>query len=131
MAKVLVTGGAGFVGSHLTEKLVAEGHDVTVIDNLSHGTAGNIKSVMRDINFVEGEILAQEVLEESVKGKEYIFHLSANTSVNISIERPSWSAMQNIMATIKLLEAAVKYRVRRVIFSSTAAVYGFCDDLPI
>lgn len=130
-AKVLVTGGAGFVGSHLTEKLAAEGHDVTVIDNLSHGTAGNIKSVIGGINFVEGEILEQEILEKVVKGKDYIFHLAANTSVNISIERPSWSATQNIMATIKLLEVAVKYNVKRVIFSSTAAVYGFCDELPI
>ncbi len=130
MAKVLVTGGAGFIGSHLTEKLVAAGHDVTVIDNLSHRTFENIESVIKEINLINGDILNQEVLEEAVKGEEYIFHLAGNTSVNISIEKPSWSATQNIMATVKLLELAVKHNVKRVVFSSTAAVYGYCDELP-
>jgi len=131
MAKVLVTGGMGFIGSHLTEKLVSAGHQVTVIDNLSHGTVENIKSVIKDINFVDGDILNQELLEEAVKGKEYVFHLAANTSVNISLKKPYWSAMRNIMAAIALLEAGVKHKVKRFIFSSSAAIYGYCDDLPI
>ena len=131
MAKVLVTGGAGFIGSHLTEKLVRGGHDVTVIDNLLHGTTENVESVIKDIELVNGDILNQEVREKAVKGKEYIFHLAANTSVNMSIEEPSRSAMQNIMATVGLLESAVKHNAARVIFSSTAAVYGYCDKLPI
>ncbi len=131
MAKVLVTGGAGFIGSHLTERLVGEGHNVTVIDNLSHGKPENIKSVIKEINLIDGDILEQKVLEKAVEGKEHIFHLAANTSVNISLKKPCWSAMQNIIATVKLLEIAVKYNVKRVIFSSTAAVYGYCDDLPI
>jgi len=131
MAKVLVTGGMGFIGSHLTEKLVSAGHQVTVIDNLSHGTIKNIKSVIKDINFIDGDILNQELLEEAVKEKEYIFHLAANTSINISLKKPYWSAMRNIMATIGLLETAVKHKVKRFIFSSSAAIYGYCDDLPI
>ena len=131
MAKVLVTGGAGFIGSHLTEKLVEKGHNVAVIDNVSHGTLENIKSVMRKVDLIKGDILNQEVLEKAVKGKEYIFHVAANTSVNISIQKPHWSATQNIMATVRLLELAVKHNVKRVIFSSTAAVYGYCDDLPV
>ena len=131
MAKILVTGGTGFVGSHLTEKLVAGGHEVTVIDNLTHGTAENIHAVIRDVNLIEADILDAEALKTAVSGKEYVFHLAANTSVNISLKKPSWSAMQNVIATIKLLEAAVKYNVKRVIFSSSAAVYGYCDALPI
>jgi len=125
MAKVLVTGGMGFIGSHLTEKLVSAGHQVTVIDNLSHGTIKNIKSVIKDINFIDGDILNQELLEEAVKEKEYIFHLAANTSINISLKKPYWSAMRNIMATIGLLETAVKHKVKRFIFSSSAAIYGY------
>lgn len=131
MAKVLVTGGVGFVGSHLTERLVAEGHNVTVIDNLSQGRIESIESVIKEIDLIQGDILDEEVLEKAVKGKEYIFHLAANSSVNISLEKPYWSAQQNIMATIRLLEAAVRYEVKRVVFSSTAAVYGYCNDLPI
>ena len=131
MANVLVIGGAGFIGSHLTEKLVTEGHDVTVIDNLSHGTTENIEPVLKEVNLINGDMLDAEVLEKAVKEKECIFHLAANTSINISLKKPYWSAMQNIMAVIKLLETAVKHNVKRVIFSSTAAVYGYCDELPI
>ena len=131
MANVLVTGGAGFIGSHLTERLAADGQDVTVLDSLSHGGLENIKSVMDEVDLVEGDMLDKEVLEKAVKGKEYIFHLAANTSVNISLEKPSWSSTQNIVATIGLLEAAVRHNVKRVIFSSTAAIYGYCDELPI
>lgn len=75
MAEVLVTGGMGFIGSYLTEELIEEGHDVTVIDNLSHGTKENVKSVLDRLNFIEEDILNQKVLEEAVKGKKYIFHL--------------------------------------------------------
>ena len=131
MAKVLVVGGVGFIGSHLTEKLVAEGHAVTILDNFSRGTKENIAAVIKDVNLMEGDMLDEGVLAKAVKEKEYIFHLAANTSVNASLEKPAWSAVQNIIATVKLLEAAVKYKVKRVIFSSSAAVYGYCNDLPI
>lgn len=131
MTKILVTGGAGFIGSHLTEKLVGLGHEVTVIDNLSHAPIENIGSVIKKINLVKDDILNYEVLEEVIKGKEYIFHLAANSSVNISLEKPYWSAMQNIMITVKLLELAVKHKVKRVIFSSSAAIYGYNKNLPL
>ena len=118
MAKVLVTGGSGFIGSHLTEKLVAMGHEVTVIDNLSHSSVENLGPVIKKINLVKKDLLDFETLEESIKGKEYIFHLAANSSVNTSLEKPYWSAMQNIMVTVKLLELAVKHKVKRAVFSS-------------
>lgn len=131
MPEVLVTGAAGFIGSHLTEKLVSSGHDVTILDNLSHGTLKNIEPVLDKINVIEGDISDSRVLEKSIKGKEYIFHVAASASVNKSIEMPSWSAEQNIMTTVKLMELALRNKVKRVIFSSSASVYGYCKDLPV
>ena len=128
---VLVTGGAGAIGSNLVRSLAEAGaRMVMILDNMSaayHWSIPDLPNVM----FVEGDILDEKVLAEAVKGKEYIFHLAANTSVNSSLERPSWSATQNIIATLKLLETAIKERVKRIISSSSAAVYGYCDDLPI
>ncbi|PIV53959.1 MAG: hypothetical protein COS17_00995 [Elusimicrobia bacterium CG02_land_8_20_14_3_00_37_13] len=131
MSKVLITGGAGFIGSHLTERLVKLGNEVTVIDRTPEKEPENIKSVIKEINFVHSDILNFKTLEETIKGKEYIFHLAANSSVNKSLEKPSWSAEQNILATVKLLELAVKYGVKKIIFSSSAAVYGDRKELPI
>jgi len=131
MAKVLVTGGAGFIGSHLTEKLVELGHEVTVIDNVSHGNLKNIESVAEKIILTKGDMLDSEVLGKAVQGKEYVFHMAANTNIDKSVSMPSWSAEQNIVTTVKLLEAAVKYNIKRVVFSSSAATYGDVKTLPV
>ena len=131
MARVLVTGGAGFIGSHLTEKLVELGHEVTVIDNVSHGNLENIESVAKKIILMKGDMLDSEVLGKAVQGKEYVFHMAANTNIDKSVSMPSWSAEQNIVTTVKLLEAAVKYNVKRVVFSSSAATYGDVKTLPV
>ena len=116
MSRVFVTGGAGFIGSHLVERLVKLGYDVTIFDKLSTGNIKNIESVMQRINFVEGDILDLGFLEKAVGRSEYIFHLAANSSVNRSIEDPFWSAQQNIMATVALVNIAARNKVRRVIF---------------
>ncbi len=131
MSKVLVTGGVGFIGSHLVEKLVKLGHDVTVVDRLSTGNIKNIEPVLPKVNFIEGDTSDPGLLEKSVRKSEFIFHVAAQSSVNRSLEDPFWSAEQNIMATIGLLKIAAKKKVRRVIFSSSAAVYGFCKKLPV
>ena len=131
MAKVLVTGGAGFIGSHLTEKLVELGHEVTVIDNVSHGNLENIESVAKKIILMKGDMLDSEVLGKAVQGKEYVFHMAANTNIDKSVSMPSWSAEQNIVTTVKLLEAAVRYNIKRVVFSSSAATYGDVKTLPV
>ena len=89
MAKVLVTGGTGFIGSHLTEKLVELGHEVTVVDNISHGSLENLEAVVKKVILLEGDILNSEVLEKAVHGKDYIFHTAANTNINKSINMPS------------------------------------------
>ena len=131
MSKALVTGGTGFVGSHLSEKLVALGHEVTIIDNVEYGSLENISSVADKVNLIKGDISNADLLEKAIRGNEYIFHLAANNSVNKSLEKPSWSAEQNIMSTVRLLEIAVKHRVRRVIFSSSCTVYGYAKNLPL
>jgi len=131
MARVLVTGGGGFIGSHLTEKLVELGHKVTVIDNVSHGNLENLESVAKEVILLEGDMLNLDVLEKAVQGKEYVFHTAANTNIDKSISMPSWSAEQNIIATVKLLETAVKHNIKRVIFSSSASVYGDVKTLPV
>ena len=131
MARVLVTGGGGFIGSHLTEKLVALGHEVTVVDNVSHGSLENLEAVAKEIILLEGDMLNFEVLEKAVQGKEYVFHMAANTNIDKSVSMPSWSAEQNIITTVKLLETAVKHNIKRVIFSSSASVYGDVKTLPV
>jgi UDP-glucose 4-epimerase len=131
MSKVLVTGGTGFIGSHLSEKLVALGHKVTILDNVEFGNMENIRSVSDKINLIKGNITDVNLLEGAIKGNEYIFHLAANNSVNKSIQEPFWSAEQNIMGAIRLLEIALKEKVRRVIFSSSTTVYGYAKDLPL
>ncbi|MFH1905131.1 MAG: NAD-dependent epimerase/dehydratase family protein [bacterium] len=131
MARVLVTGGGGFIGSHLTEKLVGLGHEVTVVDNVSHGNLENLESVAKEIILMKGDMLNSEVLEKAVQGKKYVFHTAANTNIDKSINMPAWSAEQNIVATVKLLETAVKYNIKRVIFSSSASVYGDVKTLPV
>ena len=131
MAKILVTGGAGFIGSNLTEKLVKLGHSVTVIDNLSHGSLDNLAGVKGQIEFINGDLLNADILESCLAGKDYALHLAANSSVNASLEKPAWSASQNILATVQLLELCAKHKIKRVVLSSSAAVYGYQKELPV
>ncbi|MFH1762500.1 MAG: GDP-mannose 4,6-dehydratase, partial [bacterium] len=131
MSKILVTGGTGFVGSHLTEKLVALGHQVTILDNTEFGTLDNISSVVDKVNLVKGDLAQPDLVEKAVEGCEFIFHLAANNSVGRSVERPTWSAEQNIIGTVRLLETAVKHKIKRVVFSSSCTVYGDSEELPL
>ncbi|OGS27172.1 MAG: hypothetical protein A2297_08895 [Elusimicrobia bacterium RIFOXYB2_FULL_48_7] len=131
MSKALVTGGAGFIGSHLTEKLVGLGHEVTVVDNLSHFELDNLTSVKSKVNLLKINLEDAEALDKAIEGQDYIFHLAANTSVNNSLLKPSWSAGQNTINTVRILEFAAKHKVKRVMFSSSAAIYGYCKELPL
>jgi UDP-glucose 4-epimerase len=131
MSRVLVTGGAGFIGSHLAERLVELGHQVTIYDNLCHGFLENIESIKDKVIFIKEDLENFLSLEEAVKNKEYIFHLAANTSINLSLKKPYWSFQQNVDITVKLLELANKHNVKRFIFSSSAGVYGDNDNLPL
>ena len=126
--KTLVTGGAGFIGSHLVDLLIAEGHEVVVLDNLSHGRLANLADAETTgkLTFIEGDLLDvdfdQIVAEHS---PEVIFHLAAQIDVRESVTDPIHDAETNILATIRLAEAARKNGVRKVVHTSSGgAIYG-------
>ena len=126
----LVTGGAGFIGSHLVEALLSCGCKVRVLDNLSTGHLHNLASVMDDIIFYKNDIRELEVLAEAAEGCDAIFHLAAVVAVQQTINDPVESAMINDIGTINVLEAARAKNVRRVVLASSCAVYGDDPRLP-
>lgn len=129
--KVLITGGAGFIGSHIVEKLLENNYDVIIIDNLSSGSIENIPN-SDTIKFYQLNIEKDDL--ELVFQKEtpdYVIHLAAQTSVNFSISHPYYDANMNVMASIKLLELCKKYNIKKFITASSAAIYGNPKYLPI
>jgi UDP-glucose 4-epimerase len=122
--RVLVTGGCGFIGSHLAEKLVELGARVTIVDNLSTGTLENIKHIQHQVSFLEYDITNSAHCVAAVKNNHIIFHLAAFISVPESIEKPQACFDININGTNNLLEAARLHRTHTFVFSSSAAVYG-------
>lgn len=127
--KVAVTGGAGFIGSHLTEILLARGCEVTVIDNFHTGLRANVPSgaLLMELDIRDTGI--QDVFDRC--RFDMVVHLAAQTMVSASVEAPRFDADVNILGTVNILEACRKFDVRRVVFSSTAAVYGDNDVLPL
>jgi len=128
--KVLVTGGAGFIGSHLVDELVEADCNVTVLDNLSTGHLINIEHVKDSIVFCEGDIRDRETLLKLSKDCDIIFHQAAVVSVPETVENPIDSAMVNDMGTLFVLEAARKNKVKRVVLASSCAVYGESPCIP-
>lgn len=128
--RILVTGGAGFIGSHLTERLLGEGHRVRVLDNLSTGKRENLPS-HPGLEFVEGDIRAQDDAMEAVSGIDAVYHLAAVASVQASVDDPRGTHESNFVGTLNLLEAARRHRVQRFLYASSAAVYGDNADLPV
>lgn len=126
----LVTGGAGFIGSHLVDALLAAGCRVTVIDNLSTGRLENLAQAADRISFVEGGILDESLLARAVAGCEVVFHQAAVVSVPMTVEDPVGSAAVNDLGTVKVLEAARRAGSRRVVLASSSAVYGDDPALP-
>ncbi|MDJ0855318.1 MAG: SDR family oxidoreductase [Desulfobacterales bacterium] len=126
----LVTGGAGFIGSHIVETLVAQGTRVAVVDNLSTGFKSNLESLMPAITFHEGDIRDEELLDAATVGAEVVFHEAALVSVPISVDKPIESADINEMGTLKVLDAARRQGCRRVVLASSSAVYGSDPSLP-
>lgn len=122
--KVLVTGGAGFIGSHLVERLVKLGAHVTVLDDFSKGSISNLSSVVNEITLVGGTIVNFELCLKAAKGNEIIFHCAAQTSVPESMENPLYCHDTNIQGTYNLLQAAYAQKIARFVFSSSSAVYG-------
>ena len=126
----LVTGGAGFIGSHLVDALLEEGCAVSVLDNLSTGRLKNLSSAKDRIIFYQNDIREQTALEKAAKGCDVIFHLAAVVAVQDTIRDPVNSAMINDIGTLNVLEAARKMNVRRVVLASSCAVYGDDPSLP-
>lgn len=131
----LVTGGAGFIGSHLVDLLIAEGHDVVVIDNLSHGKLANLEEAQATghLTFLEADLL--DVDFDAVVEKhqpEVIFHLAAQIDVRESVADPLHDAQTNILATIRLAEAARRHGVRKVVHTSSGgSIYGTPEQFPV
>ena len=128
MARVLVTGGAGFIGSHLCRRLVAEGHEVRVLDNLSSGKRGNLGEI--DVDLMIGDLRDPSTAEHAVEDAEVILHHAAIASVQYSVEQPLDEQDVNVVGTLRLLEAARKVGVRRIVFAASAAAYGTDPTIP-
>jgi UDP-glucose 4-epimerase len=119
--KALVTGGAGFIGSHIVEELLSQKAEVRILDDLSKGSKENIP---KEVEFINGSITDRPILEKVMKDIDYVFHEAAQTSVAFSITHPKTTWELNIRGTKLLLNAAVKAGIKRFIFASSAAVYG-------
>ncbi len=128
--KALVTGGAGFIGSHLVEALAANGCQVTVLDNLSSGHMTNLKHLSGKFVFHREDIRDSEALLAAAENCDVIFHLAAVVSVPLTIENPVDTAEVNDRGSLLVLEAARKQQVKRVVFSSSCAIYGDDPQLP-
>jgi UDP-N-acetylglucosamine/UDP-N-acetyl-alpha-D-glucosaminouronate 4-epimerase len=130
MASYLVTGGAGFIGSHLVEKLVEAGQEVRVVDNLSTGKLDNLDGVRDRITWCEADIRDLDKLHGAFAGVDYAIHLAALSSVARSLEDPAVTSDVNIGGTLNVLLAARDAGAKRLVFASSAAVYGDRPELP-
>lgn len=133
MKRAVVTGGAGFIGSHIADELVARGYQVAIIDDLSTGSKENIAALLKQSNveFIEGSIVDLSLLNKLVRGVDYVFHLAAIASVPRSVKDPQASHEVNITGTLNVLLAARDTSVKKVIYASSCAVYGDTPTLPI
>lgn len=131
MRASLVTGGAGFIGSHLVETLVARGDQVRVLDNFSTGKRSNLASVADQVEIIEGDLRNPDDLQAALNGVELVFHLAALVSLPQSLEEPEECFAVNVQSVLDLMAAARKVGVGRVVLASSAAVYGAQSDMPL
>lgn len=130
MSICLVTGGAGFIGSHLVEALLVRGDTVRVLDDLSSGHLENLSHVIDRIDFIEGNIRDSATVQQATSGVDFIFHLAALVSVPKSMAEPTEAELINAVGTLNVLNAAKAAGVQRLVLSSTCAVYGDDPTLP-
>ncbi|GMR20913.1 MAG: NAD-dependent epimerase/dehydratase family protein [Gammaproteobacteria bacterium] len=129
--EVLITGGAGFIGSHFVGALIARGDKVRVLDNLSTGKLSNIEEYASAITFLEGDIRDGKLTDECVRGCDAVVHLAAVASVQASVDDPLGTHGSNFDGTLNLLEGCRKHGVARFIYASSAAVYGDTETIPV
>jgi UDP-glucose 4-epimerase len=128
--KYLITGGAGFIGSHLAEELIARGDQVVVFDNLSTGSAMNLSGIKEKVTFQEGNILNEAVIDKLVSKSDYVVHLAAALGVLNIVNKPLESLRTNLQGSEVVLEACDKYR-KPVLIASTSEIYGKNDKVPL
>ena len=130
MKKSLITGGAGFIGSHLVDALLDQGHDVTVLDNFSTGRLQNLHHVTEKINFIECDISQPGVWQDSFNNIDRVFHLAALADIVPSIDKPDDYYYSNVNGSFNVLEACRKNNVKKIIYSASSSCYGIADNYP-
>ena len=128
--RALVTGGAGFIGSHLADYLVADGAVVTILDDFSNGLESNLVGLASKARVLRGSICDPNALARAMEGVEFVFHLAAMGSVPRSIEMPERYEEVNVTGTMRVLQAARTAGVRRVVYSASSSAYGNSPTLP-
>lgn len=129
--RVTVTGGAGFIGSHLVELLLSQGHQVTVLDNFSTGKRANLPSEAGQLTIIHGDVADPQAVEEALTGRDGLVHLAAVASVEASVRDPLGTHRTNLEGSILLFQTAADLGVKRVVYASSAAVYGNNAALPL
>jgi UDP-glucose 4-epimerase len=130
MARALVTGGGGFIGSNLSRLLLDEGYEVVVLDNFLSGYRSNLEA-LPDAQLVEGDVRDAEAVTKAVRGADVVFHLAASVGNKRSIEHPIEDSEINVLGTLRVLEAARTAGVQKVVYSSSAGIFGELKHLPI
>ena len=132
--RFLVTGGAGFIGSHIVEALVERGNRVRILDNFSTGKEENLGNITQQhnnpIEIIKGDLRSEDVVKEAIEGIDYVFHLAALPSVSRSVEDPVGCSEINIIGTLNVLNASKNSNVKRVVYSSSSSAYGDSPELP-
>jgi UDP-glucose 4-epimerase len=131
--RILVTGGAGFIGSHLVDRLVIDGYRVRVVDNLSSGRVENIKHHLESnsVELIIGDLKDPQIALRAVEGVDVVFHFAANPEVRVSTTNPEIHFSENIVATFNLLEAMRRKGVEELVFASSSSVYGEPEEIPV
>ena len=128
--KAIVTGGAGFIGSHLVEELLKEKYEITVIDNFSTGRLQNLKNVKNDIEVIECDISVKGDWQKKFSSVDYIFHLAALADIVPSIQNPDKYFNSNVVGTYNMLEVARNYNIKKFVYSASSSCYGIPDNYP-
>ena len=131
MAKYLVTGGAGFIGSHVVERLLTQGHQVRVLDDLSTGKQENLAAVQGKTEFIQADLRDREAVARACRGVDRVIHGAAWRSVPKSMTDPIGYTDVNVVGTVNLLEAAAKAKVQRLVCISSSSVYGETQEMPL
>jgi len=131
MDKVLITGGAGFIGSHTADLLLSQNIPVRVLDNLSSGNRNNLPKYSPLLEFIEGDITDSHVVNKAMNGVSHCLNLAAQVSVVASLEYPEFSAVQNIIGFVNVLVASQKNKVEKLVYASSAAIYGEPSEIPL